>query len=191
MSRLDIQNFETETYPELFLGEYGQQVGEMNSGLDDITLYWPKQDSVFTRNTINRDGTEESAHGGFRDAIIHWDAFDTEPDGTNISGYIAYGLIERYEELINEGDCEDITILMFKDSYSAPISSFLSLLAKRVVMVDMRTVRQTAMECGSGESGYHHLLPQPPDVRGSPLYAGCIKSPKNQNGPRTSAGPFL
>ncbi len=146
VSRLDIQNFETETYPELFLGEYGQQVGEMNSGLDDITLYWPKQDSVFTRNTINRDGTEESAHGGFRDAIIHWDAFDTEPDGTNISGYIAYGLIERYEELINEGDCEDITILMFKDSYSAPIGSFLSLLAKRVVMVDMRTVEQTAMD---------------------------------------------
>lgn len=146
VSRLDIENFETETYPKLFLGEYGQQVGEINSGLDDITLYWPKQDSVFTRNTINRDGTEESAHGGFRDAIIHWDAFDTEPDGTNISGYIAYGLIERYEELINEGECEDITILMFKDSYSAPIGSFLSLLARRVVMVDMRTVEQSAMD---------------------------------------------
>ena len=67
----------------------------MNSGLDDITIFSPKEDSTFTRITINRDGTEESAHGGFRDAVIHWDAFDTEPDGTNISGYIAYGLIER------------------------------------------------------------------------------------------------
>ena len=145
-SKLDVQNFDTEVHKNLFLGEYGQQVGEMNSGLDDITIFSPKEDSTFTRITINRDGTEESAHGGFRDAVIHWDAFDTEPDGTNISGYIAYGLIERYEELINEGDCEDLTILMFKDSYSAPIGSFLSLLARRVVMVDMRTTDLSAMD---------------------------------------------
>ena len=142
-SKLNVDQFETETYANLFLGEYGQQVGEMNSGLDDITLYWPKTDSVFTRNTVNHTGTEESAHGGFRDAIIHWDAFDTQSDGTNISGYVAYGLIERYEELINEGDCEDMTILMFKDSYSAPIGAFLSMLVKRVVMVDPRTVEQS------------------------------------------------
>ncbi len=145
-SKLDVDQFETQTYENLFLGEYGQQVGEVNSGLDDITLYWPRQDSTFTRNTINRDGTEESAHGGFCDAIIHWDAFHTEPDGTNISAYVAYGLIERYEELINEGDCEDMTILIFRDSYTAPIGSFLSLLVKRVVMVDMRTADFSAEE---------------------------------------------
>ncbi len=146
VSKLDIENFETETYEDLFLGEYGQQVGVENSGLDDITLYWPKEDSQFQRITVNRDGTEESAQGGFRDAVIHWDAFDTEPDGTNISGYIAYGLIERYEEIINSGDCEDMTLMIFKDSYTAPIGAFLSLLVKDVVMVDMRTAQQSAMD---------------------------------------------
>ena len=35
---------------------------------------------------------------------------------------------------------------MFKDSYSAPIGSFLSLLARRVVMVDMRTTDLSAMD---------------------------------------------
>ena len=39
-----------------------------------------------------------------------------------------------------------MTILIFRDSYTAPIGSFLSLLAKNVIMVDMRGVEKSAME---------------------------------------------
>ena len=146
VSKLQLDQFETEVHENLFLGEYGQQVGAHLSGLDDITLYWPKYETRMTRYTVNRDHTEESASGTFREAIIKWDALECEPDGTNIRGYTAYGLIERLEELTNLGDCEDITILMFKDSYSAPVGSFLSLVAKKVVMVDMRTSEMTALD---------------------------------------------
>ena len=37
-----------------------------------------------------------------------------------------------------------MTILIFRDSYTAPVGSFLSLLAKKVVMVDMRGWDRTA-----------------------------------------------
>lgn len=146
-SLIDLDQFETQLYPDLFLGEYGQQVGARNSGLDDITFYLPKYETRFTRHSVNRDGTEENAQGDFSEAVVKWDALDTEPDGTNIRGYVAYGLIERVEEIENlSDDCEDMTILIFRDSYTAPVGSFLSLMAKRVVMVDMRTMDQTAME---------------------------------------------
>lgn len=145
-SKIALDQFETETYESFFLGEYGQQVGECNSGLDDITLYWPKYATNMTRHSVNRDYTEEYAEGSFKDAIIKWDALELEPDGSNIRGYTAYGLIERVEEMENLGDCEDITILIFRDSYTAPVGSFLSLMAKKVVMVDMRTSKLTAME---------------------------------------------
>lgn len=146
VSKLDVDSFETEVYPDLFLGEYGQQVGEIHSGKDDITLYWPTYETKFTRHTVDRDGEETTVEGSFKDAIIKWDALDNEPDGTNIRGYIAYGLVERIEEITNHGECEDMTILMFRDSYSAPVGSFLSLLAKNVVMVDMRTAPLSAVE---------------------------------------------
>ena len=128
-SRIALDQFDTQLYPNLFLGEYGQQVGERNSGLDDITLYLPKYETNLVRHSV-----------------IKWDAFDNEPDGTNIRGYVAYGLIEQIEEITNLGDCEDMTLLIFRDSYTAPIGSFLSLLVKNVIMVDMRGVEKSAME---------------------------------------------
>lgn len=146
VSRIALDQFETEVYPQLFLGEYGQQVGERNSGLDDITLYWPKYETHLTRHTVNRDGSEEEADGAFRDAVIRWTALDREPDGTNVRAYSDYGLVERLDEFTNLGECEDLRILMFKDSYSAPVGAFLSLLAKEVIAIDMRTAELTALE---------------------------------------------
>ena len=43
---LDIDQFDTRTYPKLFLGKYGQRVGTMNVDPDDITVYWPKYDTT-------------------------------------------------------------------------------------------------------------------------------------------------
>lgn len=145
-SRIALDQFETETYPDLFLGEYAQQVGAVNAGFDDITFYLPKYETSFTRHSVNRDGSTEDESGDFSEAIVKWDALQMEPDGTNIYGYVAYGLVERVEEITNHGECEDMTILIFRDSYTAPVGSFLSLLAKNVVMIDMRTVSETAME---------------------------------------------
>ena len=146
VSRIALDQFDAQVYPDLFLGEYGREVGVQNSGLDDITLYLPKYETNLVRHSVNRDGTTEDASGPFSESIIKWDAFDNEPDGTNIRGYLAYGLVEQTEEITNLGDCEDMTILIFRDSYTAPIGSFLSLLAKNVIMVDMRDMKKSAME---------------------------------------------
>ena len=138
-SKIDLDQFETVVYPDLFLGEYGQQLGECNTGLDDITFYLPTYETDFVRDSIEEDGTPEHAEGEFGEAVVKWDALDNEPDGTNIRGYVGYGLVEGLEEITNRtDDCADLTLLIFRDSYTAPIGSFLSLMVKNVVMVDMR-----------------------------------------------------
>lgn len=138
-SKIDLDQFETVVYPDLFLGEYGQQLGECNTGLDDITFYLPTYETDFVRDSIEEDGTPEHAEGDFSEAVVKWDALDNEPDGTNIRGYVGYGLVEGLEEITNRtDDCADLTLLIFRDSYTAPIGSFLSLMVKNVVMVDMR-----------------------------------------------------
>lgn len=137
--RLDITKFDSRTYPEKFLGKYGQKVGPDNVRPDDITIYWPICDTYIERTTLNNGVTEEVS-GAFYDSVIKWE--NLEGDGWNIDAYRDYGLTEDLEHFHN--DDGDMTILLFKDSYSAPVGAFLSLVAKDVYTVDMRKADQPA-----------------------------------------------
>jgi len=134
---LDISQFHTETYEKRFLGKYGQRVGTSNIDPDDITIYWPKYDTRITRYT-NYLGDINELTGSFRDSVIRWKYLDPDPGKTyNIKAYFDYGLTENHDIFTNEA-AADCTILLLKDSYSASIGSFLSLVANEVVSVDMR-----------------------------------------------------
>ena len=138
--KLDMENFDSETYPEKFLGKYGQKVGAGNVRPDDITVFWPVYDTYIERYTLN-NGEEENVSGTFREAVIKWENLSGE--GWNIDAYRDYGLTEDFEHFHNE-DAPDLTILVYKDSYSAPIAAFLSLTARDVYAVDMRKSRELA-----------------------------------------------
>ena len=127
-----------ETYENLFLGEYGQQVGAANSGLDDVVVFTPKYETSLSRTTTEKDWSITEVSGSFGEAVLKREKLEPEADGISLRAYAAYGLVEKLEVIENHGDCEDMTILIFRDSYTAPVGSFLSLLAKKVVMVDMR-----------------------------------------------------
>lgn len=134
---LDIDQFHTETFENLFLGKYGQRIGTMNIDPDDITIYWPKYDTRITRYT-NYLGDITEVTGTFRDSVIRWKYLEPDEGKTyNIKAYFDYGLTENYDVFTNES-ATDCTILLLKDSYSASIGSFLSLVADQVVSVDMR-----------------------------------------------------
>jgi len=135
--RLDIENFETHTYENLFLGKYGQRIGPVNIAPDDITIYWPKADTHISRYT-NYLGDITEIEGDFRESVIRWDYL--EPDegkSYNIKAYFDYGLTENYDIFRNPA-AADCTVLLLKDSYSASIGSFLSLVADEVYNVDLR-----------------------------------------------------
>lgn len=135
--RLDIENFDTQTYPELFLGKYGQRVGVMNIEPDDITVYLPKYDTYIERYTDYLGDITDVA-GPFRESVIRWKYLEPDEGKTwNIRAYMDYGLTENYEILRNP-DGADCTVLLLKDSFSASVGSFLSLVAGEVYSVDLR-----------------------------------------------------
>lgn len=143
--RLDISNFETQTYEKLFLGKYGQRIGVSNIDPDDITIYWPKYDTSITRTT-NYLGEITEISGAFKDSVIRWKYL--EPDAGksyNLKAYFDYGLTENYD-IYSNPDGAPCTILLLKDSYSASIGSFLSLLADNVYAVDLRRSELTLEE---------------------------------------------
>lgn len=135
--KLDLANFESQTYEKLFLGKYGQRIGTGNIDPDDITIYWPKYDTSITRTT-NYLGEITEQTGPFRDSVIRWKYLEPDPGKSyNLKAYFDYGLTENYDVYSNP-DGAPCTILLLKDSYSAPIGSFLSLLAENVYAVDLR-----------------------------------------------------
>lgn len=134
---LDIDQFETETYPELFLGKYGQRVGTGNIAPDDITIYYPKYETNITRETLYAS-KHETVSGSFADAAIRWHRLEPDEGKTwNKQAYMDYGLTESYDVYTNP-DAADCTILLLKDSYATSIAAFLSLVADEVIALDMR-----------------------------------------------------
>lgn len=143
--RLDIARFDAQTYPALFLGSYGQRVGPANAAPDDITIYWPRYPTELRRRTFYL-GERTDVTGPFRDSVIRW-RYLRRPEGQswNTMAYFDYGLTENWD-LYENPDAADCTILLLKDSYSAAIGSFLSLVADKVCAVDLRRNDQTLQQ---------------------------------------------
>lgn len=134
---LDAENLNTLTHEKLFMGKYGQRVGTAFVTPDDITEYWPKADT-FIRRTTKRVKSVETAEGDFRTAVTRFDRLEPDPGRTwNTLAYTYYGQVEAYSIYENPA-APDCTVLLLKDSYSAPIGTFMSLMARNVVCVDLR-----------------------------------------------------
>jgi len=146
VSRIRPDQFNTELYEDLFFGDFGRMIGLNNSQLEDITIYTPKYDTSMTRHSEHRTGDIEDETGSFSEAVVRRYKLEKDAGDYSTGAYTAYGLIEAYDEIINHGDCEDMTILVLRDSFSAPICSFLSLMAKRVVSADLRYCEKSAVE---------------------------------------------
>ena len=137
LERLEIDQFDTEVYPGLFLGTYGQRLGAQLAAPDDIIIYTPKYETNIHRNTLY-NGKVTDVEGPFEKMNIRWDVLTPiEGQTWNVRGYCDYGLVEDYDIMTNEAGA-DCTILLLKDSFSAPIGRFLSLAADEVYSVDLR-----------------------------------------------------
>lgn len=147
LSKLEPEQFEETTYEDLFFGDFGRLVGLHNSQLEDITVFLPKYETNLTRHSEHRHGAIEDETGPFAQSIFRERALQiTEGKPWSEGAYTAYGLIEAFEQNTNHGDCEDMTLLVLRDSFSEPICSFLSLVTKNVISADLRYSDLTAVE---------------------------------------------
>lgn len=136
-SLLDRDQFETEVYEKRFLGKYGQRLGTKVIDPDDLVVYMPKYETDMTRHTLRTTNFQDAA-GNFRETFVREDRIEPLEGKTyNILGYTYYGQAETYE-ILHNNLAPDYTIMLFKDSYSAPVGAFLSLVASDVISVDLR-----------------------------------------------------
>ena len=147
VSKLQLDQFNTEVHEDLFFGDFGRLIGIENSAPEDIIIYTPKYETNFHRHSEHRTGDIEDECGDYYNSIIRDHTLERPAEGLNETAYTAYGLIEAFEMVENlSGDCDDATILVLRDSYSEPICSFLSLVAENVISADLRYCEKTAVE---------------------------------------------
>ena len=137
--KLDPDLFDRTVYKSLLFGEFARRLGIGLVTLDDVYMLYPKYDTYLTYERTDEDG-ESFREGSFYDTVIELDKLETD-EGKSYSqnAYYIYGSNLARVHTHNE-DAPDTTILVFKDSFGQPVSMFLSLAARDVYSVDMRSV---------------------------------------------------
>ena len=142
-SRLDPERFFARSATLPYDGSYGRKIGR-NATLDAVEVWLPDYPTDIERHTLDHTGAYEAVSGDFSESVLRPETLAQEESGVNTEAHMAFGLTLGYEELINHGDCADLTVLVIRDSYTCPICSYLSLVTRRVVSVDFRYDERTA-----------------------------------------------
>jgi hypothetical protein len=135
----DMQNYKAIGNPDSLLGYLGTQTGAAYSGRDDLTYYVPKFPTRLTRNYVRTTGIPKHSEGTFEECLIFPTVTDRfRDDITYLNGNHAY------QEILNpEGNGK---VLVFMDSFSMVVVSFLSLHTERVVAIDPRYTTKSIYE---------------------------------------------
>ena len=134
----DAANWQTQDYPQSFLGSQGRRVGRLYGGLDDFTLISPDFATEYTVEITQYDGkTTETLSGSFAETVLDMTKL-TDPS-VYTSRYNAYWGADYPVVLADNLQNEDgLTVLLIKDSYSLPYGAFLSTMTDKLYMVDLR-----------------------------------------------------
>ena len=144
-SRLDINNFETEYYPKRLSGEFAKRVGDSLVEADDVTVLYPAYDTHI-RYEVQGD-TGKTKEGSFREAAINYANLVPDPGKSYSSNaYYIYGHYLEQTHTVNYDADNDLKILIFKDSYGAPLTIFMGLGARDVYAVDTRSSNKTIQD---------------------------------------------
>ena len=131
----DITSYYTETYEDCVLGSNGRKTGITYSGLDDITLIYPKKDV-----SVSFEAIEEGIYreGDFQEAFMDYSFLE----GENLYEMSQYNVYIGEDYPTTEQICQEAPankkILLIKDSYFRPVQAFLGMAFSQVNTIDMR-----------------------------------------------------
>lgn len=129
----NIDNYTEITYENYFIGSQGRRVGKYYTGVDDFTLLIPQFDTSF--RVIDQEGNIKE--GSYEECLLVEDYLTAEDVYTN-----------RYASFLG-GDTGILTIennnlpdgkhlLLLKDSFAAPLATFLASCVSSLTLIDLR-----------------------------------------------------
>lgn len=141
----EMDNFDLEVRKGVHMGDVGARVGQGMIESDDFQLITPKFDTHITQRIsqpTSAGGGFEERTGTFQEAVMYREKLEGEGASNR---YDTYGLHRELTYFTNE-DAPQGRLLILKDSFGTPVSSFFSLAAREVCALDLRKGRLTAEE---------------------------------------------
>lgn len=138
--------FTDEVHEDLMFGEYGARFGHGLVPADDIHVLYPAYETSIEYRA-QKDGKTTERAGTFEEAVIERDKLQKNLDGEySNTAYYIYGDYLAETDTQNLLCDNDTTVLIFKDSFGTPVAGYLTLAAKHVHAVDLRSTDKTMQE---------------------------------------------
>lgn len=134
-------NYEIETLTERHMGDVGARVGDKYVTADDYVLMTPKFETNIKKSLSSSKGFIES-EGTFSEAVLNLDVLDKLEDELSANIYDVYGYHTEIVKYINE-NVSAKKLMLVKDSFGTPVTSFMSLSVGEVVGVDVRKTQRS------------------------------------------------
>lgn len=134
----NMDNFNTETYKDIFWGSYGRTVGHYfaDGGAEDIDLITPKFETSFTEEQPYKSLVRT---GAFEDILIYRGHLAQKTGLYNSNAYVTYtGGDYRLQIIKNNLNQDGKKILVIRDSFACVVTPFLALNAGELHIADMR-----------------------------------------------------
>lgn len=135
----DLENYNTITYKDSYVGSLGRKVGKFYAGLDDFTLIYPKFKTSFDIKMKSYD-YELELTGRFEESLLSIENLrNTDLFSPNSDKYSAYLFGNQgYIHVKNNLSTNNKKVLFIKDSLAVPLAAFMTNCVSDVYLIDPR-----------------------------------------------------
>ncbi|MDO4548911.1 MAG: hypothetical protein Q4D04_12485 [Clostridia bacterium] len=138
MTATDIGRFDIEILENAHMGGMGERVGAEAVEPDDFQVITPAFETYIRQNIMTSEGYQQR-EGTFEQAVMNADLLE---GGGYSNRYDSYGYHTEIVYYTNENAPEG-RLLIVKDSYGTPVTSFMSLAVRDVCALDLRKTQKT------------------------------------------------
>ena len=135
---LDEKNYNVSVHKDVFLGAEGRRVGKYYAGLDDIDDIIPLYDTDFSIRIEDKEGKKSERKGSFEETVMDRskdiDHYSFEDSAYYLYWGGDYGRIHVDNNINKNGR----NVMVFKDSYGAPVTAFMTPYFESMDIIDIR-----------------------------------------------------
>lgn len=156
---LSTDDYQRVVHKNAMLGSMGRGAGVNFSGVEDYAAYYPKTGGHYRKETIREDGRVETSEGEIYGTLIDTSVFDNDDLYRNQAYSFYMNAIKPYDHVENLDNPDGIKVLMVRDSYFAPVMTFMAPFTGRIDSIwSLEEIENLSVEGLLSEVTYDYVI---------------------------------
>ncbi len=158
---INIDNYNIDVYNDIFLGSNARRIGAFNTGVEDLSLIYPK---FKTSYTYDKTDINVKLEGQFEDVMFQYSWLDID-NFYKSNAYSAYSHGDGSLRIITNNNIDnDNSVLIMSDSFGNTLIPYLSLGVKTIYDVDLREYDKNILDLINKEEVDNVIIMYNPSV---------------------------